>query len=371
MNEQPRRLRHLQFHGLYIGQLDLQRHRSGFWPKCPDSNGAGRCRKRRFGLPTVTYPLPDTSPPHLLITNPPDHIWATNAASLSVSGSASDDTGVIGVSWLSDRGTGSCTIVQLPLQIIFSCNIPLLSGLNTLTVAAVDASGNSGSDTLWVTATIISPPVISGVRSSPGAVGNATIEWTTDVPSDSQVVVGTLPGSGTPFGDSLMTTSHSVSLSGLASNITYRYYIRAKTSLDNLATTKEFTFTTFSVPNLGGVSHRSFGSGGYLVTGYGRIRPGTGSTTPSGVAIFGFRQGGVLASEAGVPDSPLISSGRTYAEVSSGEIVNTGLAFVNPNTATSRVFFDLRDRNGNIVGAVSKTLHQASIQQRSWIRTRT
>ena len=300
---------------------------------------------------TVTYPLPDTSPPHLVITKPiRSNVWATNTASLSVSGSASDNAGVIGVSWLSDRGgTGSCSIVQLPLQIIFSCNIPLLSGLNTLTVTAVDASGNSGSDTLWVTATIISPPVISGVRSSPGVMGNATIEWTTDVPSDSQVVFGTLPGFGTPVGDSLMTTSHSVSLSGLSSNITYHYYVRSKTSLDNLATTKDFTFTTFSVPNLGGVSHKSFGSGGNLVTGYGRIQPGTGSTTPSGVAIFGFRQGGVLASEAGVPDSPLISSGRTYAEVSSGGIVNTGLAFVNPNSATSRVFFDLRDRNGNIV----------------------
>jgi hypothetical protein len=38
-----------------------------------------------------------------------------------------------------------------------------------------------------------------------------------------------------------------------------------------------------------------------------RLRPSSG-TAPSGVAIFGFRTGGVLVSEAGVPDSPLITS---------------------------------------------------------------
>ena len=36
------------------------------------------------------------------------------------------------------------------------------------------------------------------------------------------------------------------------------------------------------------------------VIGYGRVQPAS-STTPAGVAIIGYRQNGVLVSEAGVP----------------------------------------------------------------------
>ena len=69
-------------------------------------------------------------------------------------------------------------------------------------------------------------------------------------------------------------------------------------------------------------------------------------------------------SEAGVPDSPLISSGRTLAEVSAGGTVNTGLAFVNPNNIEVRITFELRNSNGSIVRTGFKDLgpneHSAS-----------
>jgi hypothetical protein len=51
------------------------------------------------------------------------------------------------------------------------------------------------------------------------------------------------------------------------------------------------------------------GNGGTSV-GYARILADFGSTTPSGVAIFGYKPAGVLVSEAGVPASPLITNGR-------------------------------------------------------------
>jgi len=37
-----------------------------------------------------------------------------------------------------------------------------------------------------------------------------------------------------------------------------------------------------------------------LTAGYARVQPDAGSTTPEGVAIFGFRSNGVLVSEAAV-----------------------------------------------------------------------
>ena len=99
-----------------------------------------------------------------------------------------------------------------------------------------------------------------------------------------------------------------------------------------------------TVPDRGGMLFASQGDSGSIVIGYGRVQPDPGSTTPSGVAILGFRQNGVLVSEAGVPASPLISSGRIVAEVE--DAVQTGLAIANPNDEVATVDFFFTDENG-------------------------
>src|SRR5207249_6986115 len=98
-----------------------------------------------------------------------------------------------------------------------------------------------------------------------------------------------------------------------------------------------------SVANNAGVSTTSAGSGA-LTQGYVRIQPGPGNTTPSGVAVFGFRQNNILVSEAGVPASPLIQSGRIYAEVNGP--VNTGLAIANPNNQPVTLTYYFTDAAG-------------------------
>jgi hypothetical protein len=63
-----------------------------------------------------------------------------------------------------------------------------------------------------------------------------------------------------------------------------------------------------------------------------------------------------LLTEAGVPDSPLITSGRIYGEVSAGGIVNTGLAIANPNDSGTTVNFTLTDAAGAIVKTGSRSI---------------
>ena len=101
---------------------------------------------------------------------------------------------------------------------------------------------------------------------------------------------------------------------------------------------------SFSIPNLGGWSTTSNGTETTTGSGYGRIRAEAGSTTPSGIAIFGFRQGGVLIAEAGVPASEPVQEGRIFAEVRGP--VNTGLAIANPNDATATIDFYFTDTEG-------------------------
>jgi uncharacterized repeat protein (TIGR01451 family) len=84
------------------------------------------------------------------------------------------------------------------------------------------------------------------------------------------------------------------------------------------------------------------------------VQPDSANTTPSGVAIFGLRQSGVVVSEAGVPASPLIQSGRIYAEVNVP--VNTGIAIANPNPQPTTISFNFTDSNGADFGAGTKIL---------------
>src|SRR5207249_3009941 len=80
--------------------------------------------------------------------------------------------------------------------------------------------------------------------------------------------------------------------------------------------------------------------------GYASIRPDAGGSTPSGLAIFGLRQNNVLVSEAAVPASPLVSSGRIYAEINAS--VDTGVAIANPNSQPATVSFSFTNRNGDL-----------------------
>src|SRR4029079_17779233 len=71
----------------------------------------------------------------------------------------------------------------------------------------------------------------------------------------------------------------------------------------------------YSIPENGGQSWTTTKTSDPLKIGYARLEPIAGSMPPSGVAIFGFRTGGVLVTEAGVPASSKILSGRIYVDV--------------------------------------------------------
>lgn len=110
---------------------------------------------------------------------------------------------------------------------------------------------------------------------------------------------------------------------------------------------------SYTAPDRGGTIVETAGGADTLVVGHGRVEPSAGAT-PSGVAIFGLRQNGVLVTEAGVPGMSAMLSGRTYAEVNG--IINTGVAFANPNSGPAVVSFSFTDQNGNDSGQGSFTL---------------
>jgi len=75
----------------------------------------------------------------------------------------------------------------------------------------------------------------------------------------------------------------------------------------------------------------------------------TMSSAPvSGIAIFGFRPNGVLLTEAGVPASAPVSSGRIYADISGP--VNTAIALANTSNQDAMISFNFTAADGQDFG---------------------
>jgi hypothetical protein len=127
------------------------------------------------------------------------------------------------------------------------------------------------------------------------------------------------------------------------------------------------TSATFAIGDGGGMSFQTGGAASAPVAvGYAKVSPNPGAQPPSGLAIIDFRENNVLVSEAGVPASGLITSGRIYAEISS--TINTGIAIANPTNQTATVTFFFTDssgdsgRNGTTIppnGQIATFLNQA------------
>jgi len=91
------------------------------------------------------------------------------------------------------------------------------------------------------------PPVISGVTVTAVSSDSATVEWTTDEPATSVVDYGTAPGSYTDSQqDAALTTSHAVTLTGLAADTTYYVRVTSADAAGNPASSDELGLTTLA-----------------------------------------------------------------------------------------------------------------------------
>jgi len=77
------------------------------------------------------------------------------------------------------------------------------------------------------------PPVVSFLSSGTPNATDATITWTTDIASDSQVFWGLTTaygGATSPIMDFARVTSHSVTITGLTTATTYHYKVLSRSA---------------------------------------------------------------------------------------------------------------------------------------------
>ena len=143
-----------------------------------------------------------------------------------------------------------------------------------------------------------------------------------------------------------LTFPRSVAVDGAGSLYiadTYNHRIRKLTPMTGPVA--PVSTESFSIRDRGAWTATIYGTTETVRVGYGRIRAEAGSTTPSGIAIFQFRDSqDVLISEAGVPAAGTVLAGRIFAEVNGP--VNTGLAIANPNDVLATIDFYFTDTTG-------------------------
>ena len=116
----------------------------------------------------------------------------------------------------------------------------------------ISTNGNGTSTSTDYTFKTVDPVVITDVQATP-ADTTATITWTTDIGSTSQVEYGatTSYGASTTV-DTNAVTSHSIALSGLTPKALYHFRVKSSTAIGT-TTSDDYTFTTGGQPAISNV----------------------------------------------------------------------------------------------------------------------
>jgi hypothetical protein len=134
-----------------------------------DSNGA----VNQQGLPVTlggTFQA-DTLPTITILQPTSNATYTTNVATLALSGTASDDHGLLSVTWQSDRsGSGVALNSSGDWTAWTTGQIPLLSGVNVIRLIATDTGSQTRDDTITVTYT--PDPGPPGAPSQPDRLGS-------------------------------------------------------------------------------------------------------------------------------------------------------------------------------------------------------
>jgi uncharacterized delta-60 repeat protein len=182
----------------------------------------------------ITAPSDPGTPSTTTPTNSTTQTWTFTAATDAVSG-------VANYLW---RTTG--TAITSGTSAVNSIVTSLTEGIYNFFVKGVDTAGNEGSEsTSEVTVDTTAP--IATLTSSDTSSSSATINWTSDEESSTQLEYGLTDSYGSTTSKSNVSpraNSHTVSLSSLTTCSTYHYHFLTEDALTNTRASTDGTFTT-------------------------------------------------------------------------------------------------------------------------------
>ncbi len=235
--------------------------------------------------------------PSLASINPGTAVQNSGSFTLTLTGSGFIAGSLVSWSGQTNLPAVTATATQLtvtvPAAYLSSPGSPSLA-----VVIAAPGGGTSATRTFTIIADT-TPPVASAIASSGVTSSGATIAWTTNEGSDTQVDFGlsTTYGSSTALAAG-MVTSHSRTLGGLAAGTLYHYRVRSRDAAGNLLISGDSTFTTAAAgtgtstgtgtTSAGGTGTGSGSSGASGTGGSGKSNCGVGVAASLGLALAGI-----------------------------------------------------------------------------------
>ena len=287
----------------------------------------------------------DTIPPTVSMTAPGNGV--TVGGTVGVTVTATDSAGVTGVQFQLDGTNLGGVVNGAGPSYGYSWNsLGAANGSHTLAALATDAAGNTAASSVSITVNNAPvPPVISGITAGSVTQSGATITWTTDQASSSQVAYGTTSSYGSLSTlNSALTTSHSVTLTGLTASTAYHYQAQSQSPQGGLTTSSDMMFTTAAAPS--GPTPLLLVSGDQTeVSG-----ATNGSAVTPGVAPAGFTGAVVVKGTGSVNYAPAQTGNGVYFLSCCGNTNNayykfTGAAIGNIfNASQGQVSFYLKSR---------------------------
>jgi hypothetical protein len=189
----------------------------------------------------------DTTPPTVSLTAPTNGATVSGTA-VALSATASDNVAVASVQFKADGTNIGSAAATSPYSTTWNSKL-VADGSHTIAAVAEDTSGNYATSSIGVTVDN-TPPVIStiSVSTTTTTSSSAVITWTTNEAASSTVSYGITSAYGTASSSAAFTTSHSITLTALASGTIYHFQIAATDNQGNLATSSDATFTTQLAP---------------------------------------------------------------------------------------------------------------------------
>src|SRR3989338_4590446 len=206
-------------------------------------------------------------------------------------------------------------------------------------------------DTSSCTSTDTIPPIISDVQSTTITSNSATITWTTNEPSDSQIEYGltTSYGSQTTSNSNLVT-SHSQTITGLTASTLYHYRVKSRDISNNLAISGDFTFTTTAISTgtvsvlptveTGGAHHSGDNADDSLIW----LHP---SDTSQSVVIGDDKGGGIMVWDLNGAEIQYLESSSLMNNLDLRYNFPLVGAYSNGGTHTSVALVGINNENGN------------------------
>jgi beta-lactam-binding protein with PASTA domain len=169
-------------------------------------------------------------------------------------------------------------------------------------------SPNSVEVVFDVPATVL--PIISGVSASTITTSSASISWTTNVPTTSQVDYGPSASYGSSIVDPALLSLHSMSLASLSAGTPYFFQVKGADAAGHAAAASGYTFVTATtVPNV--VNMTQSNATNALAAAHvtvGTVTTATSATVPSGSVISQNPAAGIVVT-SGTRVALVVSSG--------------------------------------------------------------